>query len=139
MSSWSSEQRNAMCLKEDIEVLVTVAGLLRNTGSAADNLMMGLILLPVPLLLLSILLPFHLKFGGEKGKIVMISVAGALFVVGILGAKLAKEMNLDIDAMWENLPVMGTGATIVCGIGIGLMILVLSCRISISIIKKWEF
>lgn len=120
-------------------VLVTVAGLLRNTGSVADNLTMGLMLLPVPLFLLSILLPFHLKFGGEKGRIVMIIVAGALFVVGILGAQLAKEMNLDIDAMWENLPVMGTGAMIVCGIGIGLILLVLSCRISISIIKKWEF
>ena len=41
-------------------------------------------LLPVILLLLSIMLPFVLKFGGEKGRIAILGMMGFLFVAGIL-------------------------------------------------------
>ncbi len=120
-------------------VLMTAAGWIRNNGAIQDNLMMGLCLLPFPLILLALLLPFHLKFGGEKGKIVMIGVAGGLLIAGVLGAKLAEKMHLDIDAVLANLSGLNMNLMTVCGIVFGLIILALSCRISMSIVRKWEF
>lgn len=120
-------------------VIATVAGVVRNTAPVTDSLMMSLALLPLALLLLSVLLPFHMKFGGEKGRIVMIIAMGLFFAVVVLGAKLAKSMHIDLDAALEKLPVMGTGTIALCGIVIGVAILLLSCRISIGIMEKKEF
>lgn len=119
-------------------ILTTIAGVIRSTSPIIESVMMSLALLPVVLILLSFMLPFHIKFGGEKGKIVMISVGGGLFVAGILVVKFAKGLNVDLDAIGQNLSFMSLGAMIAGGIGIGVVILLLSCRISISIVKKWE-
>lgn len=120
-------------------VIATVAGAVRNTAPVRDSLMMSLALLPFALLLLSLLLPFHMKFGGEKGRIVMIIAMGMIFAVVVLGAKLAESMHIDLDAALEKLPVMGTGTIALGGIVIGVVILLLSCRISIGIMEKKEF
>ncbi len=120
-------------------VLVTVAGAVRNTSTVTDSLMMSLVMLPVALLLLSVLIPFHMKFGGEKGRIVMIITIGLIFAATVLGVKLAEAMNIDLDAALEKLPVMGTGAVAVGAVVISVVILLLSCRISIGIMNKKEF
>lgn len=120
-------------------VIATVAGAVRNTAPVTDSLMMSLALLPLALLLLSVLLPFHMKFGGEKGRIVMIIAMGMIFAVVVLGAKLAESMHIDLDAALEKLPVMGTGTIALGGIVVGVVILLLSCRISIGIMEKKEF
>lgn len=120
-------------------VIVTVAGAVRNTSTVTDSLMMSLFMLPVALLLLSVLIPFHMKFGGEKGRIVMIITIGLIFAATVLGVKLAEAMNIDLDAALEKLPVMGTGAVAVGAVVISVVILLLSCRISIGIMNKKEF
>ncbi|MCI9190969.1 MAG: ABC-2 transporter permease [Lachnospiraceae bacterium] len=120
-------------------VIVTVAGAVRNTSTVTDSLMMSLVMLPVALLLLSVLIPFHMKFGGEKGRIVMIITIGLIFAATVLGVKLAEAMNIDLDAALEKLPVMGTGAVAVGAVVISVVILLLSCRISIGIMNKKEF
>lgn len=120
-------------------VIATVAGAVRNTAPVRDSLMMSLALLPFALLLLSVLLPFHMKFGGEKGRIVMIIAMGMIFAVVVLGAKLAESMHIDLDAALEKLPVMGTETIALGGIVVGVVILLLSCRISIGIMEKKEF
>lgn len=120
-------------------VIVTVAGAVRNTSTVTDSLMMSLVMLPVALLLLSVLIPFHMKFGGEKGRIVMIIAMGLFFAVVVLGVKLAESMHIDLDAALEKLPVTGTGAITLGCIVIGVVILLLSCRISIGIMEKKEF
>ena len=48
-------------------------------------------------------------------------------------------MNIDLDAALEKLPVMGTGAVAVGAVVISVVILLLSCRISIGIMNKKEF
>lgn len=120
-------------------VIATVAGAVRNTAPVTDSLVMSLALLPLALLLLSVLLPFHMKFGGEKGRIVMIIAMGLFFAVVVLGVKLAESMHIDLDAALEKLPVTGTGTITLGCIVIGVVILLLSCRISIGIMEKKEF
>lgn len=120
-------------------VIVTVAGAVRNTSTVTDSLMMSLVMLPVALLLLSVLIPFHMKFGGEKGRIVMIITIGLIFAATVLGVKLAEAMNIDLDAALEKLPAMGTEAVAVGAVVISVVILLLSCRISIGIMNKKEF
>ena len=120
-------------------VIAAVAGAVRNTSPVSDSLMMSMVMLPFALLLLSVLLPFHMKFGGEKGRIIMIIAMGLLFAAIVLGAKLAESIHIDLDAALEKLPAMKTGAVAVSAIVIGVVILLLSCRISIGIMNKKEF
>ncbi|MDE6642356.1 MAG: ABC-2 transporter permease [Acetatifactor sp.] len=120
-------------------ILAVVSGMLKGEMAPVDTVMEALLMLPVILILLSAMIPFHMKFGGEKGRIALIGVAGGMFIIFFMALKIVEAINLDLDAMWENLSVLSTGAVLMGAIAIGIVILVFSCRISISIMKRKEF
>lgn len=122
-------------------ILTVVSGMIRGTGEPRDLILESLLLLPMAFAVLAILLPFHMKFGAEKGRIVMVAVMGGLFIAFILAVKVLGRMNLnlDLDAMLESMPVLGMGAAAVVAVAIGVALLLLSCRISLSIMEKKEF
>lgn len=120
-------------------ILAVASGILKGTMVPADTVMEALLMLPIALILLSAMIPFHMKFGGEKGRIALIGAAGGMFIIFFVALKFIEAMNLDLDAMWENLSVLSTGAVLTGAIAFGIVILVLSCRISISIMKGKEF
>ena len=51
--------------------------------------MTALLVLPVIILLLSVMLPLHLKFGGEKGRIASIAAIWLLVILGVVVVKTA--------------------------------------------------
>lgn len=120
-------------------VIAAASGMIKNTVSLQDSVMTACAMLPVPLLLLAALLPFHLKFGAEKGRIVLIGIMGAVFVVVVLGEKIAEALQLDLDALIERMPPMGMGAAAAVVTGGALVVLLLSCRISIGLLNKKEY
>lgn len=120
-------------------ILAVVSGMLKGEMAPVDTIMAALMMLPVVLILLSAMIPFHMKFGGEKGRIALIGVAGGMFIIFFIALKIMKTMNLDLDAMWESLSVLSIGTVLTGAIAVGIVILVLSCRISISIMKGKEF
>lgn len=120
-------------------ILAVVSGMLKGEMAPVDTVMAALMMLPVVLILLSAMIPFHMKFGGEKGRIALIGVAGGMFIIFFIALKIMKTMNLDLDAMWESLSVLSIGTVLTGAIAFGIVILVLSCRISISIMKGKEF
>lgn len=120
-------------------IISVTAGAVRQTMMPADTLMAALVLLPVDLILLSVMIPAYLKFGIEKSRFVMIGVMALLAVLMIVGAKAAETMNIDLDALTEKLSMLGMGATFAAMTGIGLAMLLLSCRISIRIMERKEF
>lgn len=122
--------------------LSLASGLLKGGRTPGDIVLESLIMLPMVLILLSVLLPFHLKFGGEKGRLIMIGAAAALFFLLVLTAMALDRLGLNLDGAWESLPSLGTGAVIgvvAIFISVGILVLLLSCRISISIMEKKEF
>lgn len=88
----------------------------------------------------AIMLPFQLKFGGDKGRIAMIGAFGALAVIALVIVKGAKAIfNIDLVNMLDNLPTVSMGVFIAITIIIALLMLWGSMKISLSIMNKKEF
>ena len=81
----------------------------------------------------------YLKFGGEKGRIIMVATIGVMFALFAVGTKLAKKMNINLDGLIEGIFVMSTGMAVLCAIAVGIAVTILSFRISIGIMGKKEF
>lgn len=120
-------------------LMVTVAGFLKGTASALDIMMIALIILPSMLVIQAIMLPFQLKFGGEKGRIAIIGSVGLIFVIGVIAVKIAEAMNIDIVAIINNLPTLSMGMLAAVVIAVAVVLLLVSIKISISIMNKKEF
>lgn len=120
-------------------ILVLITGLIRNTDMTIDILISALIILPIMLILLALMIPFHLKFGGEKGRIAIIGAVGLLFVLGILIVKMVKVFHVNLDAIFNAFPVLSVGALIGIEIAIAIVLLLFSYKVSIMIMRKKEF
>ena len=120
-------------------IIAVIAGWVRGSMVPLDTIQAALMMLPMVMLLLAVLLPFHLKYGPEKGRIVMIGAMGFFFVICVFAVRLADRMNLNPDALVKRMPVMGVGVMTAGAIAVGLMILLLSGSISMVIMRKKEF
>lgn len=74
------------------------------TGSFNEIFLTAGSLFPTILLILSIMLPFILKFGGEKGRIAIIGVMGFIFVIGLLLIKTTEYLGIDLYVLINKLP-----------------------------------
>ena len=120
-------------------ILALITGLIRNTDMTIDILISALIILPIMLILLALMIPFHLKFGGEKGRIVIIGAVGLLFVLGILVVKMVKVFHIDLTPVFNAFPVISVGGLIGIEMAIAIVLLLISYKASIMIMKKKEF
>lgn len=121
-------------------VVAAVVGVeVRKIGSAHDMLIIGAEVLPVILILLALMLPVQLKFGGEKGRIVSIAAVGVLFAVCAGAGKAANIMNIDLIALLNSAAEWDWGVVVAVTVAAAVVLLLLSARISVSIMKKKEF
>lgn len=120
-------------------VLSVASAVVKEGAAPLDAFMISLMLFPAVMIMLSVLLPLHMKFGAEKSRIVMIGAAGALFGLFAVAFKILDGMDLNLNAVWDRLPAFGMGAVIAGAAAAGIAMLLLSCRISISIMEKKEF
>ena len=91
---------------------------------------------PMFLFLLLLMLPVHLKFGSEKGKI---AILGAVFIVGFLFVKLDQLLGLGIIASLNSMSDLGIGGLIAAMFAIVAVLFLISYRISSKIMEKKEF
>ena len=91
------------------------------------------------LLIQAIMIPFQLKFGGEKGRIAIIASIGALLLSGIVLVKIASFFNIDIIFILNHLPVVSMGMLVSILIIATGMLWFISLKISMSIMNKKEF
>ena len=88
----------------------------------------------------AIMLPFQLKYGGDKGRIAMIGAFGALAVIALVIVKGAETIfHVDLVSILDNLPAVSMGVFIAATIIIALFMLLVSMKISLSIMNKKEF
>lgn len=119
-------------------VLALAAGIVRGSREPLDIIMTSIVLLPTVFFLLAVMIPFRLKFGSEKGRVVVICAAGAAFLVFTVAAEIVKRTNLDLDSIWVKLTLQGAGV-MAASLAIGTVILLISYRLSVSIMEKKEF
>lgn len=120
-------------------LLAMVFGILRGTASVSDIAMIAVMILPPLIVIQAVMIPFQLKFGGEKGRIALIGALGLLSVIGIVVAKVAQMFGIDIADIINNLPMVSMGVMITAFIVAAAILLLVSVKISISIMKNKEF
>ena len=98
-------------------VLATVLGIittvLKDTLPITDLVQSSLMILPIMIVVQAIMLPFQLKFGGDKGRIAMIGAFGVLAVISIVIVKGAEAIfNVDLVSLVDNLRTISMGVLI---------------------------
>lgn len=117
-----------------------IATVVKDTTSLTEIWQIAAMILPVMIIIQSLMIPFQLKFGGEKGRIAIIAAIGLLVVAGVVIVKGAKLFfNVDLIAQLNKLPIVSIGMLFLIALVIALLLLALSVRISISIMKKKQF
>lgn len=125
-------------------ILATVLGIIVTVSKdilpVIDLVQSSLIILPMMIVVQAIMLPFQLKFGGDKGRIAMIGAFGALAVISIVIVKGAEAIfKVDLISLLDNLPTVSMGVFLAITIIIALLMLLISMKISLSIMNKKEF
>lgn len=120
-------------------VLAGMVGIVKQGLEWKEVGMSALELLPILFLLLAVLLPFQMKYGGEKARLALIGIFGLIFVIGFLGVKLIETMGIDLLLLLEELPAMSMGMLTLVLNAVGLGILCLSMRVSMRIMEQKEF
>lgn len=104
-----------------------------------EFLLMATVYIPIFMILLAITIPFQLKFGGEKSRIVMLGTAGIVFLVVRFLIKLAENMGIDINAIGNALSAVHIGLINLVLILAAVVGLFISYIISSAIMEKKDF
>ena len=98
-----------------------------------DTIMAAFIILPIVFSVLAIMLPFQLKFGGEKGRIAIICTLVIVFLMG------SNAFHINLSFLFHQIATFNRAVLILAIIGFTILMLSISYRISLSIMKKKEF
>ena len=120
-------------------LLSLIFSIIWDTTSGAEIGMSALILIPLLFVLQGIMIPFQLKFGGEKGRIALLITLGLLALAGIGVEKLARMVGIYVWAILDSLSMMSLGMMVGIATVIAAIFLGVSLKISISIMDKKEF
>lgn len=120
-------------------LLVVIVQLTKGAASLTDLLLPSLALLPFMLFLLAVMLPIQLKFGSEKGRIVLIGVIGLIVLLGVLAVKAAEALHIDLAFFFNSLSSLSMSALIFGAIAVMLLLLLLSLKISMAVMNRKEF
>lgn len=112
---------------------------IRKTGSLEEVMITAFVTLPIILFLLSVMIPCDLKFGGERGRIVMIGIMGAFAVVVFVSIKVIELLKIDLAEVLNRLSMVNRGILIVIGLVISILAFLFSVNLSIAIMNKKEF
>lgn len=98
-----------------------------------------LMILVCALLMLSVLIPIQIKFGGEKGRIALFIMWGGVMAVVFVAAKILDIMDLDIDSFFNRISSLSITVSVLIGLAVSCICLLISYRISTRILEKKEF
>ncbi len=120
-------------------VFAVAVGEMKKTVPMGDTLIAACGILPVMLVMLAVMLPVQLKYGGEKGRMATIVMVGGVFVVAIVLARAAQWLGIDVEEFLEKLQMMDAGTGAAVAVAVAAVALLVSVRASISIMEKKEF
>lgn len=119
--------------------MVIVAGFVKDFNQPTDIIMTALGTFPVILIILAVMLPVQLKFGGEKSRVAIIGAVGLMFVLGTIVVKIAKALRIDLVSIFNRLSTLSMVMIVTIAVVVALIALLLSIRISVSIMSQKEF
>ncbi len=116
-----------------------VGGEIRKLVPANDTFMVAILILPIMLLVVAVMLPLQLKFGGEKGRIAIFVMAGVVAAVIFVGLKMEEALGINVNGFLSGLQELGFGALATVLAVAAIVVLLISGRVSMAILEKKEF
>lgn len=116
-------------------ILTTLVGFFKGIYPDTEMWLSAAFILAIMFMILALMLPFQLKFGGERGRIALIV---CLVLVSVLGT-LAELIGIDLATILDTMPTIHAGILAAILLIVALLLLGLSCLISIGIMQKKEF
>lgn len=89
--------------------------------------------------LLSFLIPVQLKFGAEKGRLVLIGVSGIIGGICFGAVEIIKKLDIDIEELFRRLNALPPVAVAAGLVGAFLAMVGVSYLISVRVMEKKEF
>lgn len=120
-------------------IIAIIAGFMKNPVTLKDTMTVALLELLIFIILLSVMLPFQLKFGGEKSRTAIICAVGMVFVIAYIAVKIAGFFNIDLIAIFNNIPTISISMLIIIISAISVILLLVSLKTSVCIMNKKEF
>ncbi len=120
--------------------LIAVAGVVSGQGwELSQALSMAFVSLAVTQVLFSVTLPLQLKFGAEKGRVVLMAAIGFLVAGAFVLVKRMGNLDYNIGKAAAKLEVMGPVKFVGLALLICLAAFAVSYYISVRIMEKKEF
>lgn len=116
-------------------IIAISVGFLKGIHPNAETWFSAFLILSMMFVILALMLPFQLKFGGERGRIVL----ALMLVIGGLALNGLELIGIDLLAMLDAMPAVNAGIMSLITLLIALLLLGVSCLISIGIVQKKEF
>lgn len=120
-------------------LLCVLFELYTGAGNAADIAETALWVLPLLFVGLAAVIPIQLKFGGEKGKIVVVAALGVMVGLCAVLVKITENSSFNMNMLYERFSFLSGGLIISAAFVISLALLFLSYMISVRIVEKKEF
>ena len=108
----------------------------KDAGSIAET---ALWTIPLLLVMLAVVIPIQLKFGGEKGRIVTIAAIGVAVVLGIAIVRFVNSAHFDLNGLYRSLSFLESDLILPAAFLISCALLLVSYRISAHIVERKEF
>ena len=111
---------------------------------ALDLLSMDIAFVPMFLIIISVMIPINLKYGAEKGRIVLIVICGLVVGVAFLGKKIFSDLikdtsKIELEYWLAKISSIPKSAIIIAGFGIAFVIFFLAMMIGSGIMNKKEY
>ena len=120
-------------------IIACILTLFLNGTITNDLFLVALIYIPIVLVLQSLMLPLQIKFGSEKSRVAMFIVFAIIFIIGYGFNELIRILNIDFTPFINTLLTMNVSMILVIVMILSLIIMFISCKISMKIIKNKEF
>ena len=123
-----------------VSVLISYIMIIMNGEKITLDIMIGgLVILPMFLYIQSLMIPIHLRFGGEKGRYALIACVGVLVVIGFVVMKIVEIFHINVLPLILAIDALGPVMFMVILLMIGFLIMLVSLKVSLSIMNKKEF
>ncbi len=119
-----------------ITLLSLLITFFRNNMPFTGVLLSAVAILPFILIFQAVMLPIQIKFGSEKGRIVLIGVLGAIILLGLI---LEQLFQIDLTALLDSLPLIRLSLVFGITLIAAVLLWLISCKISIDVLRKMEF
>lgn len=120
-------------------VLALCVGAVTKSTEVSDALFSAPFIFIAVTVLLAVAIPLQIKFGAEKGRLAMVVSIGLAAVIGYGIVKAADWLGLDPGTLEAHLSKLHLGVLIAGAAAFTLCVLLLSMKISITILRRKEF